>query len=93
MRHRNNFAGPKAKEDNQHIKIIPRVKRRGQNIIIARPKFVMVAVCPVHYDESTDDTGGVPGADVAPKIGQRAKEDGTVPEVKFGAWKAPMEKI
>lgn len=52
-----------------------------------------MSVSPVHDDEAAYDAGGVARADVTPKGGHRAEENGAVPETEFGAREEAVEDV
>lgn len=93
IRHRDDLARAKKKENQQHVQIKSRVERRSQNVVVARPQVVSVPVRPVHDHEAADDGAEVAGADVAVEVGEAGEEDGGVPEVEFGAGEAAVQAV
>jgi hypothetical protein len=91
--HRNRLHGVEEKEQQQLVQIIPRIKRRAEDVVVAGPDLVVVAIRPVHDDEPADDGRQVAGADVAVEIREGAEEDGAVPQVELERWEAAGEEV
>jgi len=93
MRHNNDLTRPKKQENQKHIKIKSRIKSRGKDIVIPRPKPILVPIGPVHNNEASDKGAEVPGTEVTVEKGHAGKEDCRIEEVEFGAWEFAVENV
>jgi hypothetical protein len=93
MRHRHNLPCAHPQKQNKQIEIKSSVKRRGEDIIIPGPQFVMFAIRPIHDDVTTNDTGCRARSKVTPESAKGTIEDCAVPEVEFCFGECHVEEV